>query len=217
MKLFYIKSILSIALITLLGFNTTYADSPLTSTDFHKAYLDVPMVQKALNNRGKISNDLLNYISNESEPLDRKLAVINAIGWDIKGTQNSKLFMRYVLKRKKYRSDLGSNYGSFKWYATSDELICFAYLSALDDYFNVSDALKVANLALKKSPKSYAINMVVHLIKAQALFDIDEYCLAVKNFNTLKTNINLTMDMRKEAERYIFEYMDYSNSGCNKI
>jgi hypothetical protein len=215
MKLFYFQTVLSIALITLIGFNNAIADSPLTYTDFHKAYLDVPMVQKALSNNGKISIDLLNYISNESEPLDRKLAVINAIGWNIKGTQNGKLFMRFVLKKKKYQSDLGSYYESFKWSATSDELICFAYLSALDDYFNVSNALKVANLALKKSPKSFAINMVANLIKAQALFDIDEYCLAVKNFNTLRTNINLTLDIRKEALSYIFEYMDDSKAGCN--
>ena len=41
----------------------TFADSPLTSTDFYKAYMDVPLVQEALNSKGKITNEMIEYIA----------------------------------------------------------------------------------------------------------------------------------------------------------
>jgi hypothetical protein len=195
----------------------TFADSPLTSTDFYKAYIDVPLVQDALKCKGKITNEMMEYIDNDANPLEVKLAIINAIGWNVKGNKSSKLYFKFVMNKKKYKSDFGGDYTAFNWNATADELICYAYMKALDNYFDVTDAFEVAGMALKKNPNSFAVNMIYNLIKAQGLIPYGETCYAIKMFNTLKNNPNLTADMKKEAMPFIFEYMDDIGKDCNKI
>ena len=195
----------------------TFADSPLTSTDLYKAYIDVPLVQDALKCKGKITNEMMEYIDNDANPLEVKLAIINAIGWNVKGNKSSKLYFKFVMNKKKYKSDFGGDYTAFSWNATADELICYAYMKALDNYFDVTDAFEVAGLSLKKNPNSFAVNMIYNLIKAQGLISYGETCYAKKMFNTLKNNPNLTADMKKEAMPFIFEYMDDIGKDCNKI
>lgn len=192
----------------------TSADSPLTSTDFYKAYMDVPLVQEALNSKGKITNEILEFIYSDTNPLELKLALINAIGWNVKGNKSSKLYFKFVMNKKKYKSDFGGDYIAFKWNATADELICYAYMKALDNYFDVSDAFGVAGLALKKNPNSFAVNMIYNLIKAQGLTAFGESCYASKNFNSINNNHNLTLDIKKEAMPFVFEYMDEIGKDC---
>ena len=192
----------------------TFADSPLTSTDFYKAYIDVPLVQDALKCKGKITNEMMAYINSDTSSLEVKLAIINAIGWNVKGNKSSKLYFKFVMNKKKYKSDFGGNSTAFNWNATADELICYAYMKALDNYFDVSDAFEVAGLALKKNPNSFAVNMIYNLIKAQGLTAYGESCYASKTFSSLKNNAKLTMDMKKEAMPFVFEYMDYIGKDC---
>ena len=192
----------------------TFADSPLTSTDFYKAYMDVPLVQEALNSKGKITNEMMAYINSETNSLEIKLAIINAIGWKVKGNKSSKLYFKFVMNKKKYKSDFGGDYTAFNWNATADELICYAYMKALDNYFDVTDAFEVAGLALKKNPNSFAVNMIYNLIKAQGLISYGETCYVKKMFNTLKNNPNLIIDMKKESMPFVFEYMDDIGKDC---
>lgn len=206
------KKILSL-LITLCFINNAFADSPLTSTDFYQAYLDEKIVQEALNSKSKLTENLLHYLVNASNPLDIKLAVINAMGWNHIGTSNSKLYLESVVSTKHYSSEINNNYISFKWNANTDELICYAYLKALDNYLDVVDANEIAATALKNT-NSFAINFISRLIKAQGLNALNEYCLACQQFAFLKTNKYLVMDMRNSAKKYIFEYMDDLRKGC---
>ena len=78
----------------------TFADSPLTSTEFYKSYLDVSFVKEASQSKGIISKMMLEYLDDDKNPLDTKLAIINALRWNRKGNQNSKLFLNYVMKKK---------------------------------------------------------------------------------------------------------------------
>lgn len=195
-----------------IAITNVFADTPLTETNFYKAYLDVSMVQQALKSNGRLSHEMILYLANDTNALDIKLAIINALGWNHKGHNNSKLYLNYVVKTKKYKGEAKSI--TFKWFATSDELICYAYLLSLDHYFDVVDANEIAKLALKKSPNSYAVNMIANLIKAQGLYLLDEECYSFKLFNTLKTNTLLKMDMRKDINKYIFEYMDSIGANC---
>jgi hypothetical protein len=201
-------------LISIFTVNAVYADSPITSTDFYKAYTEVPMVQQALKSKGRISDIMMTYLAKDTNPLDVKLAVINAIGWDHRGITNSVQFLNYVVKTKKYKAESNGKSIAFKWHATPDELICYAYLRAMDNYFDVIYANEIAELALKKNTNSYAINMVAYLIKAQGLNLLNEGCSGYKKFNTLKNNNQLKMDMRKDAEKYIFEYMNSIGENC---
>jgi hypothetical protein len=177
----------------------TFADSPLTSTEFYKAYADVPLVQDAMKCKGKMTKEMLEYISAETNPLEIKLAIINAIGWHVKGLKNSQTFFKYVMNKKNYKTDFGGDYIAFKWNATRDELVCFSYLKAMDNYFELADAFDIASEAQRKHSDSFAVNMIYNLIKAQGLTAYGESCYASNTFFSLKNNPKLTMDMKNEA------------------
>jgi hypothetical protein len=197
-----------------LSINAVFADSPLTSSDFYQAYLDVPMVKEATVSKGKITTKMMEYIHNENNPLEIKLAIINAIGWNHKGLKNSQKFLKYVLKKKKYKLKFLGKTTAFKFSATADELICYAYMKSLDNYFDVSEAFNTAELSLKKNPNSFGVAMIYNLIKAQALTSIGETCYGSQLFLALKDNPNLKMDMRKESMSYIFEYIEEIGKDC---
>ena len=194
--------------------NSVFADSPLTSTDFYKAYMDISIVQEASISKGIITNEMMTYIDDDANPLDVKLAIINAIGWEHKGMMMSKMYFMFVMNKKKYKTEFGGEFSAFKWNATRDELICFSYMKALDNYFDVVDAFEMAGEAVRKYPDSFAVNMIYNLIKAQGLTAYGEFCYASKLFSSLKDNPKLKMDMRKESMSYVFEYMDDIRKNC---
>ncbi len=61
----------------------SFADSPVTSTDFYTAYLDIEEVAKA-SEMTYIDEETALYLSDSENPIDVKAAVINAIGWEKK-------------------------------------------------------------------------------------------------------------------------------------
>ena len=197
-----------------ISINSVFADSPLTSTDFYKVYMNVPMVQEASLSKGSITNEMMEYIDNDVNPLEVKLAIINAIGWEHRGIMISKMYFMFVMNKKKYQTDFGGDFIAFKWNATRDELICYSYMKALDNYFDVTDAFEMAGEAVRKYPDSFAVNLIYNLIKSQGLTAFGEYCYASKLFLTLKDNPKLKMDMRKESLSYVFEYMEEIGKDC---
>ncbi len=207
------KNLLLLLFLTF-SINFVFADSPLTSTDFYKAYMDIPMVQEASISKGKITTEMMDYIDNDTNPLEIKLAIINAIGWEHKGMMVSKMYFMFVMNKKKYKTEFGGDFMAFKWYASRDELICFSYMKAMDNYFDVTDAFEIAAEAVRKYPDSFAVTMIYNLIKAQGLTAYDEHCYASKLFQTLKNNSNLKMDMKKESMSYIFEYLQDIGKDC---
>ena len=38
-----------------------FADSPLTSTDFYKAYMDIPLVNKTAKSNGVLTNEVFDF------------------------------------------------------------------------------------------------------------------------------------------------------------
>ena len=207
------KKILLLIICTCIS-SLSWGDSPLTYTDFHKAYIDVTMVQKALKSKGKISKETMSYLVSDTNPLDVKLAIINAIGWSNDGTKRSVAYLNYVVKTKKYTAGINGNRLAFKWNATADELICFAYIRAMEYYFDVTYANEIAQLALLKNPNSLAVNLISGLIKAQGLFLLNEWCYAATQFNSIEQNTLLTKDLRKEGKFIICEYMQSIGANC---
>jgi hypothetical protein len=184
------------------SFVFAYADSPLTSTDFYKAYEGSPIVKQALNSNGTITVDLMKFLNSKKNSIALKVAVINAIGWSFDGHDNY----------DKYKEFLGNKMGKGKQKAHN--LLCLAYLKALDNYFDCKDALKIADEALNMNPKSYTFNIIRGLIKAQVLFD-HSWCSVWQATNDVRINKDLTIDMNAEAIRIIFEYMDLYKEDCN--
>ena len=64
-----------------------YADSPLTSIDLTEGNKKDKMVQYAKASGGDFDDKLLDFLLDDNNALNRRLVVINAIGWE-GGVQN---------------------------------------------------------------------------------------------------------------------------------
>ena len=71
------------------------ADSPLTSTDFHQAYADEPIVAQIVQGRTP-SDDTWAYLAAPDNPVAVKMAIINKIGWAFEGKNSYQLFLSYL-------------------------------------------------------------------------------------------------------------------------
>jgi hypothetical protein len=79
---------------------------------------------------------------------------------------------------------------------------------------SMNDSIGNIEMALKKSPNSLTINIISGMIKAHGLFLLNEWCSAYKKFNILKTNTQFKIAIRKDAEKYIFEYPNLVGVDC---
>jgi len=188
---------------------SVYADSPLTSTNISKAYQDLSIVIKASEAEGILTNELIEYLLNEKNPIANKIALINELGWDIDGKNNAAIFLDYLIQKQGYedQEDFLNNGKDF-------EILSMAYLKALDDYFNVSEALIYAERALSKNSKSYTYNIITALIEAQ-IATRGDWCKVYKLTDQVRTKTSLETDMRDEAVTIIFDYMDSYKKYCN--
>jgi hypothetical protein len=204
---------LLIALVFIFSTNAI-ADSPLTSTSFSDAYTDVAIVQKAANSNGILTEEYMDFLSCKKEEIEIKMAVVNALSWDFDGKSNYQTYLEYLEKKHKVKK--AEKEETFYKKITADETLALAYLLSLDDYFEVVEALVIANKAVEKSKASktsYTFHIIRGLIKAQSLFDSD-WCLLWKATNAVRTNGELEKDMREDAITNIFDYMDLYKGDC---
>ena len=193
-----------VLIIGLLSSQSLFADSPLTSTNFSKAYKDSEIIQLASKTEGKLTIELMDYLSNNKNPIELKIALINELGWSFDGQNNSTIFYNY-LKEKSKLEDINE--------ADANILICYAYLKALDNYFDVEDAIIYAKKAKSKNEKSYTINIICALIEAQKAMDSD-WCEVYNLTNNVRINNTLKQDMKKDSISIIFDYMDLYKDEC---
>lgn len=182
-----------------------FADSPLTSTPFYEAYQEEKIVQLAVNAAGVITPKLMKYLSNPKKPIALKLALINALGWDVDGQNNAALFYDYLIARKKQNELANDN---------AELQICYAYLKAMDDYFEVEEALEYANRARSNS-SSYAVHLVASLIEAQQKMDSD-WCGVYLASDQVRNNSELHLDFNPGASAIIYNYMERYADYCPK-
>jgi hypothetical protein len=194
-----IKNLL-FCLFFLLLTNHSFADSPLTSTEFYKGYLDIAIIKEARKSDGNIPEKQLQFLTNSKNPIVIKLALINSLGWDTKGKSNAPKYLAYLLKKQPQL-----NYKNFYNKATADQLICYAYLKAMDDYFNVKSASVFARQAMRKAPTTYSIHLIGTLIQVQGL-NQNNWCSVYTKTNQVRTNKKLQLDMRLISTAAIFSY-----------
>ena len=176
-----------VLIIGLLFNQNLLADSPLTSTNISEAYKDSEIIQLASKTGGKLTIELMNYLTDNKNPIELKIALINVLGWDIDGKNNSTQFYEY-LKEKNNLKDFNE--------ASAEILICYAYLKAMDNYFDVDDAIKYAQKARSKNDEnSYTINIICALIEAQKAMDSD-WCEVYNLTNNVRINDMLNKDMK---------------------
>jgi hypothetical protein len=184
------------------------ADSPLTSTEFYKAYEQLPIIQLAGTSNGLLTKELIKYLDNKDNPTDVKIALINRLGWNIKGKKNAATFIKHLQSKYGFKTITELKAG-----LSASDLICISYLKSMDNYFDTKEALAYATLAQTKEPKSYTINIIRSLIKAQGYL-YKSYCQVFKIVDEVRANEGITMDFNKEASDIIFEYIDKYEKYC---
>jgi len=175
------------------------ADSPVTTTQFYTAYLDIDIVEKA-SELLYIDEETTKYLSNSENPLDIKAAVINAIGWEIEGKDNAARYAEFIFGKPLDNLDLDA--------VPAHDLFCIGYLMVMDNYFEPERAIPVLEKACEAFPASFTAAMITALAKAQAAaMNADEWGKAWTLVEDAIQNENLEMDMRQEAVDIILDYM----------
>ncbi len=182
------------------------ADSPVTSTPFANAYLDLGVVSNSLET-GMLSLETAQFLSSWDVPVDAKAAVCNALGWDYEGKNNAVRFGWYLSLKYwgEVQVPLTLNERTKEW-LSADELMCVGYLMALDDYFHPGRALAWLQAAREKRPESYTIAMIEAIVSGQINFDSD-WPSIWNGVEIVLNNESLKMDMRPEAITIICDYM----------
>lgn len=218
------QTFLSLILL-LLSFDAS-ADSPVTSTSFYSSYNEISQIYLA-EKEGVLNYELASYLSS-NVTIDKKVALINALGWKSEGKQNKALYTKF-LNAKYNTTEL--DYAKI----SPDEHLCLGYLAIMDDYFHVREPLILLKGALKRNPKSYTYNIIYGLVLAQSLLrydtddsfgddlidrrfidtDIHALCNIYILFANIESDKTLKQDFRKSAKRNVFKYVNVYKSYCN--
>ncbi|MEO0376901.1 MAG: hypothetical protein AAF329_20230 [Cyanobacteria bacterium P01_A01_bin.17] len=183
------------------------ADSPITSTDFSKAYQDYDIITKA-QKTGTLDLEMAQYLSSPSTPIDIKAALINALSWKFEGKRNATLYRQYLgLTYKQPIEKLRPEQLS------DDELFSLGYLTVMDDYFKPEKAQPYLEAAQQRTPKSYTIAMVNALTQAQAALNSD-WCQVWRVTEKVVNDSTLDQDLRPAAKKIILDYMGLYEESC---
>jgi len=196
-----VKKKLIIVIFILAVFVPVFADSPLTSTPFYKAYSELNII-KAAKAKGILNVDMAEYLSSGSVPLDLKAALINALSWSFDGNYNSELYNYYLCL--KYGVPLGNLEIAE---LSPGELFSLGYLRAMDDYFDVNDSLNLLELARESLDRSLTVTLIYSLVKAQAMMQSQDWSGIWPMFDDVAGDDMLRIDIRPEAVSIIIDYI----------
>jgi len=194
------------------------ADSPITSTDFYKAYLHIPEVEEA-HEIGVLSEGMAQFLLDSENSLDKKAAVINALSWDFDRKINAFLFKRYLKAKYHVKDDIDSLIKIMN----DVELFCLGYITVMDNYFSPENSLIYFDSTGDSIRQSYTFQIINALVKTQSLLeDQNKWCRIWKTINTVETNKELKVDMNVGGRKIILDYITIykkycETEGINKI
>ena len=136
--------------------------------------------------------------------VEQRLCVVNYIGWNNDGQHHFEELVDHYVKVQRYSS-------AKQAFAAMDGamLTVFAYVRAMDDYYVVDDALRLADEAVRRSPVSRAAAMVQALIRGQQLTDdMTRWNDIYTACHRVETNAKLNHDLSPAAVNAIMEYIN---------
>ncbi len=180
----------------------SFADSPLTSSKFYQHYIGNPLVYEASETHD-LSWDMAEYILDANNPIAIKVAIINALSWGDKAEGNYSGLVSIAMDVKQPPS-------ASKLFNILDgkTLICFAYLKALSDYFDVKEAVKMAKMAQKKDKDSYCVNFIAALIQSQDDFNANKWAMVYTVLDKVNNTTWRYDDLSDEAAASVMEYIN---------
>lgn len=140
------------------GGQKVQADSPLTSTTFYQAYMDIDIVAEA--HQSGLNQEIAKFLSSKESPLDERAAVINAIysswnEWDDRNVTDE--YSKAIYGKPAALLELKNLRG--------DELFVLGYLNVLDHYLNPDPYW--LGLAREALPDSMTVAVIYSLAKSQ--------------------------------------------------
>ena len=134
---------------------------------------------------------------------------INALGWNIKGQQNADAYLSYLISK-----NIHKNKNNFLKSGQKEDLIIYAYLLAMDNYFDVQASIDICKIPVIKNDKSRCIQMISALIKSHSVL-YKNYCDVYQLLREAKDVKQLTSDMQEEAVHEIFNYIKIYRKYCS--
>lgn len=213
-------------LVTLLGCLTALAlraDSPLTSTAIHKAYLHIAAVKNVSDKQVRIpGKEQLDFLDDTAVALDQKIALINAMGWG--DSIRFDTYKEHISKKYGMATAILDSIITFRGpqptvYAgtekiSAEDLCCMAYFRAMTDYFHPMTSYYCAYMAVDKKPTSMTASYVYGLILAQVYLNLD-WCRLYQIMQDIKAFDGYSTDMLSaEALLNIHSYIDGYADAC---
>ncbi|MBE2256820.1 MAG: hypothetical protein IAE65_11540 [Ignavibacteria bacterium] len=184
-----------------------YADSPITSTEIYKAYTNMEMVKHA-KECGLIAPAEVEFLRDPLKPIDEKIAIINAFGWEVDGKDNANKFSNIAYGKPFDSLDLNSLNGN--------DLFVLGYLKIMDNYNSINTPLYLINKAAEEDEnlkKSFSYNIIKALILGQDLMRTD-FCQVWKVTDNVLNDKSLTQDMKQSAVDIIVDYIKGYKEYC---
>ena len=209
-----------------------FADSPLTSTFFARAYQDQPLITEILQKRDNemiyrydLTAAHIAFFDRTDIGLDVKIALVNALGWAENG--NVTLYINHL--SKKYSISLAdfelaltepgvgeSGVPETMIRLNYHDLVLLGYLQAMHDYFVPFKAIGVLDLAMLQNPDSEATAWVHALILSQHALDWD-WCRVYTVVQNAILNPYSKDFIREAAKVEIMDYINMYESACDEI
>lgn len=209
-----------VALTVLLPMAPARADSPLTSTNLAAAYPDLSVVQLARQKK-VAAGEILAFLLGDA-PTDQKAAVINALGWHIKGQQNGHRFVAGLAAAR----GLTLKELRLQHLRPVDRFV-LGYLLAMDDYFQLSPLSKTAQKELWKAsplqlvsqaaydlPNDFTVHFVRSLVQGQGEFARSWCSIYLEPQQVLAQFPRQQRNMRSQAVAQALQYLQNYESYC---
>ena len=198
--------------------STSWADSPLTSTDLASAYTDLGIVPYA-QATGTMDERIAEFLLSEA-PTDQKAAVINALGWSFEGGTNAEQFLEAVAASRGLEvEDLGRSH------LRPEDRFVLGYLIAMEDYLELGalrpeatgiwgeTPINLLDLAAYALPDDFTVQYVRALVHAQVqthLTSCSVFLLPQQVIDRFDVrDRNLRPSALASAQTYIERYEEY--------
>ena len=212
-------SLLVVLLLIGLSASPARADSPLTSISLHAGYDGVAEVQEA--NRTRVAEGKVLAALVGDAALDRKAAIVSALGWSTDGQDNARRFLEGLAKAREVdRKDI-----SLRHLTPADRFV-LGYLLAMDDYFEMgplkpgaadlwgASALDLLSQAALALPDSFTVHFVRSLVQAQAEMKQSFCAVYVTTAAVLARFPEDRRDLRAAAVDSAMGYLGGYEEGC---
>ncbi len=185
------------------------ADSPLTSTPFSEAYLDQPLIAEAKATQ-TLSPAMAAYLTDRSIPIDQRLALVNALGWNFDGQNNHLLFAAHLAE---LHGQKGASPAALP--LTGEDLLLLGYLTAMDDYFHPELGLPMLRRGARQLWQSQSAQLVLAVTEAQAYLPRAKvWCQVWLMTQQALNKPEAKPDMRPAGRQILLDYMQIYADEC---